>query len=453
MRAPKPSDAARHLWPSAVPSDWQLGPVKRLIKRMESGVSVNALDQPAEPGVPGVLKTSCVYTGEFDPRENKAVLQDERHLVACPVQVGGLIVSRMNTPDLVGSAGLVREPAPDLYLPDRLWQVSFEGANPRFAHYWTQSALYRLNVQAACAGSSASMQNLSQDDFRGFPIAVPGLDTQARLVDWMDRETARIDALIEKKTRFIELLREKRQALITQTVTRGLNREAPMKHSGVEWLGQVPSHWEIKPFKYCVRYQEGPGIMAADFLDEGVPLLRIACVQGRFVSLEGCNFLSPEKVARHWNHFRLEAGDLLISGSASMGVVSEVGEEAAGAVAYTGLIRLRGVSDVMERDFIRWLVVSGGFMAQIDLMKAGSTIQHFGPTHLDQMNVCCPPVDEQRDIAKFLKDQTARLDNLVTTSNRSIELLRERRSALITAAVTGQLDVRVGAVEQATEPA
>jgi type I restriction enzyme S subunit len=182
--------------------------------------------------------------------------------------------------------------------------------------------------------------------------------------------------------------------------------------------------------------------MAADFHDEGVPLMRVAGASGRWASLEGCNYLDPEKVATRWDHFRLELGDLIISGSASMGTVSEVGPEAVGAVPYTGLIRLTPIAGETTRDFVRAVVGSTLFFTQIDLLKAGATIQHFGPTHLRQMIVVLPPLAEQIAIAEHVDHLNNRYRDLTLEAELTIALLNERRSALISAAVTGKIDVR-----------
>lgn len=274
------------------------------------------------------------------------------------------------------------------------------------------------------------------------PLLLPTLAEQTQIARFLDHETARIDALIEEQQRLIELLKEKRQAVISHAVTKGLDPTVPMKDSGVEWLGEVPVHWALVPFGLAFEYQEGPGIMAVDFRDEGVPLVRISGVQGRWVTLEGCNYLEPSKVKEKWAHFRLDKGDLIISGSASMGLVSEVGEDAAGAVAYTGLIRLKPRANVSIRDFIRSVVGSYQFHAQIDLLKAGSTIQHFGPTHLSQMKVVLPPVNEQAQIAAYVDTISVQFDELLGEAEDTNALLQERRSALISAAVTGKIDVR-----------
>lgn len=306
--------------------------------------------------------------------------------------------------------------------------------------YWSLKAV-TAHVEDQAHGI-IGMVHITKGDLGAIKLATPALTEQQAISSHLNCETARIDALIEKKTRFIELLREKRQALITHAVTKGLDPKVKMKDSGVEWLGEVPEHWMIRPFKVCIDFQEGPGVMAADFCNEGVPLLRVAGVQGRWASLEGCNYLEAAKVERQWSHFRLERGDLLISASASMGTVCEVTNETVGAVAYTGLIRLRGKQDLMLRSYIRYLLASSVFSTQIEFFKAGSTIQHFGPMHLSQMFVVCPPLEEQEAISQLLEAEILRIDDLLAKSEHSITLLKERRSALITAAVTGQIDLR-----------
>jgi len=286
------------------------------------------------------------------------------------------------------------------------------------------------------------MVHVTKGKLGGIKIPLISPPEQFQIARFLDHETARIDDLIEEQQRLIELLKEKRQAVISHAVTKGLDPTVPMKDSGVEWLGEVPAHWALVPFGLAFEYQEGPGIMAVDFRDEGVPLVRISGVQGRWVTLEGCNYLEPSKVKEKWAHFRLDKGDLIISGSASMGLVSEVGEDAAGAVAYTGLIRLKPRANVSIRDFIRSVVGSYQFHAQIDLLKAGSTIQHFGPTHLSQMKVVLPPVNEQTQIAAYVDTISVQFDELLGEAENTNALLQERRSALISAAVTGKIDVR-----------
>lgn len=317
---------------------------------------------------------------------------------------------------------------------------SIGGNNTRFLYFWMMAIKNNGYIDIIC--NKSTIAHFTAEKVAAVPLLIPAKSEQAQIARFLDHETARIDALIEEQQRLIELLREKHQAVISQAVTKGLDPAVPMKDSGVEWLGDVPAHWSVVPFGLACGYQEGPGIMAVDFRDEGVPLVRISGVQGRWVTLQGCNYLDSVKVDGKWGHFRLERGDLIISGSASMGLVSEVSEEAVGAVAYTGLIRLVPKVGISDRDFIRSVVGSYQFFAQIDLLKAGSTIQHFGPTHLSQMRVVLPPLDEQIRVAAYVDRVSVQFDQLLDVAVKTNDLLQERRSALISAAVTGKIDVR-----------
>lgn len=305
--------------------------------------------------------------------------------------------------------------------------------------------LFRIFESGLCYGGLGkwgTQLNLNTDTVGAIRIPVPPDNELDSIAAFLDSETSKIDALVAEQRRLIELLKEKRQAVISHAVTKGLNPNVKMKPSGIEWLGDVPEHWDVCRFPHVIQFQEGPGIMAIDFHDEGVPLVRVSGVKGRWVTLDGCNYLDPDLVAKRWEHFRLRKGDLVISASASMGIVSEVDEEAIGAVPYTGLIRLVPVKGISVKDFIRSFVVSDVFMKQIDLLKAGATIQHFGPTHLRQITISLPTEVEQREIAQYIDVQIAKFDRLESEAEQAIALLQERRTALISAAVTGKIDVR-----------
>lgn len=418
-------------WFRRIPRHWQEAKFRHVFD--ESGERI-------ETDVVGVMLSVSGYRGvevkEYDDENRRR--SDEDLVGYRIVRPGQLVVNTM----WLNYAGLgVSDHEGHVSPAYRAYWIS-DDFNKRFVHHMMRSELFVRGYTKYLTGVRPNSLQMSREDLMQFPVLKPPYDEQLAIADFLDRETAKIDTLIAEQERLLELLAEKRQVVISHAVTKGLDPNAPMKDSGVAWLGEVPAQWEVRPLKKCVAYQEGPGIMAADFRDEGVPLLRISCVQSEMVTLDGCNYLDPEMVANQWSHFRVEIGDLLISGSASMGVVSEVGEEAAGAVPYTGLIRLKGLRGGMLKEFIRHLVVSDSFMRQVQLLKTGSTIQHFGPTHLDQMLVVLPPEDDQREIAEFLSREVERINALCSEAKAGMALLRERRSALIAAAVTGQIDVR-----------
>jgi type I restriction enzyme S subunit len=291
-------------------------------------------------------------------------------------------------------------------------------------------------------GKFGTQLNLNTETVGGIKIGIPCIDDQNKIVNFLDHETAKIDTLISKQEKLIELLKEKRQAVISHAVTKGLNPDASMKDSGVEWLGKVPDHWIVAKFSYEIEFLEGPGILAVDFHDEGVPLLRIQDVKEEFVTDNFKTYLDPQKVKSKWEHFRVQKGDLLISASASTGLISEVDDRTVGAIPYTGLIRLKPASSNITKDFIRFIVQSDLFYEQIKLLQTGSTIQHFGPIHLQQMKVLLPPICEQEELCKLIETSLKRIDKLIKNAADIISLTNERKIALISAAITGKIDVR-----------
>jgi len=316
---------------------------------------------------------------------------------------------------------------------------ALESCVPEYAYYYFMHIDSFKGLKPFYTGLRKVVRS---ETFSNIKIPVPSKDEQEKIANFLDHETAKIDTLIEKQQQLIALLKEKRQAVISHAVTKGLNPNAPMRDSGVEWLGEVPEHWGVSKFNYEIDFLEGPGILAYDFFEEGVPLLRIQNVKEDYVTDNYKTYLSPSKVMAKWNHFRVELGDLIISCSASTGLVSEVDSRCVGAIPYTGLIRLRPNSDRICKDYISFLVQSDLFFEQINVLQTGSTMQHFGPYHLEQMYVTLPPLEEQNILALHIKKAVSDIDLLVAKANQAVELMQERRTALISAAVTGKIDVR-----------
>ena len=431
-------------WLGDVPEHWNALPLRRLIRQVTSGTSVNAIDEPASHGQAGVLKTSCVYTGEFRPEENKAILESELDRATCPVVAGTLVVSRMNTPDLVGAAGLVKNNEPYLFLPDRLWLVSFQDCDPQFMNYWCKSVSYRSQVQLACSGTSSSMQNLSQDNFYSFIAPLPPTGEQSAIASFLDRETAKIDALIAEQQRLIELLQEKRQSVISHAVTKGLNPNAPMKDSGVEWLGEVPEHWEIMGLaKTTLLLQTGPfgsQLGTADYKGEGVAVINPSNISEGSIDTSCGPFIAMNKALELERH-KLYKGDLVIARRGEMGRCAVVKDGKEEKLCGTGSILVRPL-DWMCTDFMAHIIRSEYSRASLSLNSVGSTMENLSAAIVGKLRIPVPPREEQVQIVDWIRSIASSYQCLANNSVRAIELLQERRSALISAAVTGQIDVR-----------
>jgi type I restriction enzyme S subunit len=171
-------------------------------------------------------------------------------------------------------------------------------------------------------------------------------------------------------------------------------------------------------------FQEGPGILAKDFREAGVPLLRLKGVEGDFATLEGCNYLDPEMVARKWSHFRVDRGDLLISTSASLGRVSVVTNQSAGSVPYTGLIRFKTKDARLSQAYLKAFLGSAAFIEQAESMASGSVIRHFGPSHIRQMGILLPPLEQQAAIGVTASLLDERL-RLLRQTNATLESIAQ----------------------------
>ena len=184
--------------------------------------------------------------------------------------------------------------------------------------------------------------------------------------------------------------------------------------------------WTERAFDEVIDFREGPGILARDFREEGVPLVRLAGLDRGASILRGCDYLSPEAVERRWTQFRLAPGDVLLSTSAALGRIAVVGPEGIGAIPYTGIIRMRPRDGSLYAPFIRYLLEGPDFQRQADMVGVGSVIRHFGPTHLRQMTIPVPPLSEQRVIAHIL----GTLDDKIELNRRMNATLEAMSRAL-----------------------
>jgi restriction endonuclease S subunit len=292
----------------------------------------------------------------------------------------------------------------------------------RFGQYTSISEPNRLTVKLLAKGA-ISMS--SGNSLRELWACLPPLEEQSQIATFLDRETTRIDTLVEKKQRFIELLEEKRQAVITHAVTKGLDPNVPMKDSGVEWIGEVPAHWEVKRLKRVCKLQTDQ----VSAVGQAVALENIEGWTGRLLEVE--------------------------QGSDTEGVSFKEGDVLFGKLRpYLAKVHLAEADGVAVGDFFVLRLTEGlpSYLWRyllspplIDLLNGatvGAKMPRVSWQYMASTFAPVPPHREQSQIATFLDRETTRIDTLIEKTRQSIELLKERRSALITAAVTGKIDVR-----------
>lgn len=415
-------------WYRSIPADWGVERLKFSVRKLESGTSVNAMDTPAGLGQVGVLKTSAVYTGEFRRSENKAVLESDLARVSCPVKNGCLVVSRMNTPDLVGAAGLVTEDAESIYLPDRLWQVHVTDGAAKFIHYWTLTPEYRNQVRLVCTGTSSSMQNLSQEQFLNFLIPALGEDEKNSIAAFLDYETARIDRLIAQQQRLIELLKEKRQALISHAVrTR-------------------PGEGHIK-LAYAINLLTGYPFASSGFKsakDTHIPLLRGANVGVDQIKWDDVVYWDSEDCS-HLDDYHLECGDIVFGMDrpwiSSGARVAEITQHDTPCLLLQRVARIRAKANHFQT-YIKLCLSSNEFRNYVEADLTGVSVPHISPDQIKGFLIRNLPYDEQVSVTKEVLQALEKLNAVESAVFNAIELLQERRTALISAAVTGKIDLR-----------
>ena len=201
---------------------------------------------------------------------------------------------------------------------------------------------------------------------------------------------------------------------------------------------EIPYNWQYMFISDVALFQEGPGIMAVDFRTEGVPLIRIAGMNGKVVTLKGCNYLDPKMVEEKWKHFKLDVGDVVISSSASLDRIAEVDDEAAGSIPYTGLIRFKMYGGI-DKEYFKWFLKSPYYIEQVNRQKKGGFIQHYGPSHLRKMIIPIPPLEEQGRISEKLNQIFRYIEVVEELQSEYCSNLEKLKCKVIDAGIHGKL--------------
>ncbi|HHG3527119.1 TPA: restriction endonuclease subunit S [Vibrio parahaemolyticus] len=316
---------------------------------------------------------------------------------------------------------------------------------PRFAY----RLLHSYDTTKVFYGMGGGLrQSMKFEDFRRLPIVLPSYEEQQKIANFLDHETAKIDTLIAKQEKLIELLKEKRQAVISHSVTKGLNSDVPMKDSGVEWLGEVPEHWDLLKLRFISSFGRGLGITKANLQDTGIPCVSYGEVHSKYGFEVNVDKHALKCVSQTYLETNPEC--LLVEGDVIFADTSEdqdgsgnftqlCGKERIFAGYHTVVVRFN--VDLCNR-FMAYVFDSESFRNQIRTSVKGVKVFSVTQAILKNATTWLPPIKEQESIAHHLDSITLKIDSLISNQEQAIVLMQERKTALISAAVTGKIDVR-----------
>lgn len=314
-----------------------------------------------------------------------------------------------------------------------------EIANRYFFYLLTFMNLGQYSVAAAQPG--LSVENISQ-----LRINFPPITEQTQIARLLDHEVGKIDALIAEQEKLIALLKEKRQAVISHAVTKGLNPDAPMKESGVEWLGKVPEHWDVFKLGYLtskIGSGKTPSGGAEIYQDDGVPLIRSQNVYDDGLRLDDVVFISDE-IDEELRASRVKPNDILLNitgGSIGRSCLVPDNIGRANVNQHVCIIRLLNANSSMN-EWVAYFFKSIVIKEQINQCQNGAAREGLNFEQISGFRICVPPEKEIINTLKYIKEIDSAYRSLDFEASKSISLLQERRSALISAAVTGKIDVR-----------
>lgn len=433
-----------HDWLASIPAHWSAESLKRHT-RIVTGATPSSSNQAFWDGGIAWATPIDLTTSSAGLLTSTARTISEAGMQSCatePVPAGSVLLSTrapIGTVALAGIVTCINQGCRAL--------VPRESLNSRFI-------AYILGAWAAHLGSlgrGSTFLELSTDALGGVKVPIPGQLEQAEIVGFLDRETAKIDALIAEQKRLIALLQEKRQAVISHAVTKGLDPNVPMKDSGVEWMGDVPRHWTVDRLKrHCELRTSNVDKKTVDG-QRAVRLCNYTDVYYNDSITDRIAFMDATATDAQIERLSLEPGDVIITKDSES--AHDIARSAYVPAPLEGVVCGYHLAILRPRENTSGLFVKYYFdgtlaKAQVAVEANGLTRFALGQYAIDNLVLAWPPPEEQNRIGEFIAKTNQLSDSVVASATAAIDLLRERRTALITAAVTGQIDVR-GLVETA----
>ncbi len=443
-----------------VPHHWKSIKLK-FIGNLYSGLSGKSGDDFYNPDAPlsrpYISFKNIAGNSKINPTQLDYVIINPED-VQNKVKIGDLffLMSSENFED-IGKAAVLDTDLEETYLNSfcRGFRINVDSFNPSFLNYLLSSGLYRQMMSIEAKGFTRI--NIQVGKIQNFQIFAPfSFEEQTKIAQYLDYQTSTIEKIIQQKEKLIELLKQKRQAVINEAVAKGLNPKAKMKDSGVEWLGEMPMHWNFMPLKYLSSkdrgIQTGPfgtQLNTKDYIDYGIKVLNQKTLIDEDYN-SGEEYISSEKM-KELPGYEVVGGDIIIGTRGSFGAkarttfgkCSIVPDNIPESVLHPCLIRIRLNEDFITKNYFKYYVNdSTHFLEHLLNTSNSTTIEVIYGVTLKSIKFPVPPISEQNDIVQYLDRIAGELDKIVSLELMQIDRLKEYSQSLISEAVTGKIDVR-----------
>jgi type I restriction enzyme S subunit len=426
-------------WLGEIPSHWNTPHIKNLVEtKITDGphLTPKFID---EGGIP-FLSVESIQNSKIDLSRRRGNISVEDHIdysKKCKPQWNDILLVKSAS---VGKLTIVDiEDEFNIWSPLSLIRIKKYG-NPRYFYYFFHTDYFQTLLKL---NSGINTQpNIGMGVIENLKVVSPPLSEQNVIVSFLDTKTSQIDSLIEKTQRKIELLKEKRTSLINEVVTKGLNPNVGMKNSGVDWIGEIPSHWELRKGSTIGNYSKGNGIKKDEVKETGLPCIRYGEIYTKYNhKFERVKTFIDEGIT----DVKVSSGTLFMTGSGEL--LEEIGK----CVVYVGKEELYVGGDIIilkpfsefDSEFLSYQINSECIRIQRELNGRGGIIVHIYSKNFKDMWFPTPSLSEQNQIVSYLDEHTQLIDKTISVEERRIDTLKEYRQSLISEVVTGKIDVRV----------
>ena len=429
-------------WLGEIPSHWQRVLFKRVVNEIKDGT--HGTHQRVDDGCVFLSAKNVFNDGiRIGESESRITNKDFEEIVSNGFpKKGDLLITCVGT---IGRSCVYTFDEPIAFQRSVAFLRLNSLGSPSFYKYYVESKSYQEQLEAYSKSSAQS--GVYMGDIISTAVVLVPMREQTKIAAFLNHETAKIDTLIDKQQQLIELLKEKRQAVISHAVTKGLNPDAPMKDSGVEWLGEVPEHWDITKLKYYSSIQGGYAFSSTSFTEEGIQILRIGNVYQNRLALERQPTFVNKNLLQELPEFKVQRNDILMSltgtlGKRDYGFAVKIEHDNI-FLLNQRVAKLQPFTEKIDSDFLIYILWSESYLTQLYSLPSGTKQANLANSDVLGVTIAVPPSkEEQKKIAEYLNQKLKSFDVTIEKANSAINLMQERRTALISAAVTGKIDVR-----------